>query len=488
MDRGFSVLLLVILLTLAVPIQGVSGQVNSDEGVPVTVHVVQRGETLFRIAQSYGLTVDQIASVNGIANPGNIQVGQRLIIPVDGYELPPPEPIVHIVQVGENLNLIADRYDTTVPAILDLNNLSQANLLFVGQTIAIPAPAATLPDTTIAEPVSNEASAVTEGSGVRHVVQRGETLFSIAQQYGVSLAELEAANDLPNSSLIFAGQELIVPGADQPQRVDFGSPIRLVDILPLILVEGQSGRVRVETIASASVTGTFLERDLNFVPGADGTVHYALLAIPVYTSPGVYPMTLIATAVNGQSASLSLNIQIRSGDYSSQNIDIPEDRMQLLAPAVEDNELGLLRNVTSGFTVERYFQGTMSLPAAAVMNSPFGTRRSYNGGAVDRFHAGADFAGAPGSAVLAAAAGRVVLADTLHIRGISVVIDHGWGVYTNYSHLSERYVHIGDYVSMGQVIGTVGNTGRATGAHLHWELWLNGVPVDPMQWVRENFF
>ena len=88
--------------------------------------------------------------------------------------------------------------------------------------------------------------------------------------------------------------------------------------------------------------------------------------------------------------------------------------------------------------------------------------------------------------MLAAASGTVVLADTLNVRGNAVVIDHGWGVYTGYWHQTEIYVQPGERVSTGQVIGTVGSTGRVTGAHLHWELWVNGVPVDPMQWVRQS--
>ena len=147
----------------------------------------------------------------------------------------------------------------------------------------------------------------------------------------------------------------------------------------------------------------------------------------------------------------------------------------------------MLSLLTSTFNLDRYFEGSLSLPTAAIMNEPFGIRRVYNGDPTVRYHNGADFAGAPGTPVMAAAPGRVVLADTLNIRGISVVIDHGWGVYTNYSHMDERRVELGDFVSTGQVIGTVGNTGRATGAHLHWELWLNGVAVDPMQWVRGSF-
>jgi murein DD-endopeptidase MepM/ murein hydrolase activator NlpD len=56
-----------------------------------------------------------------------------------------------------------------------------------------------------------------------------------------------------------------------------------------------------------------------------------------------------------------------------------------------------------------------------------------------------------------------------------------------YSHLSSRNVNIGEVVTAGQLLGSVGSTGRATGAHLHWEVWVNGTPVDPLQWVYQPF-
>ena len=113
--------------------------------------------------------------------------------------------------------------------------------------------------------------------------------------------------------------------------------------------------------------------------------------------------------------------------------------------------------------------------------------RSYNGSAYDRFHHGVDFAGATGTSVLAAADGKVVLADTLNIRGRTTVINHGWGLYTAYAHQNSIQVSLGEQVNSGQVIGTIGSTGRSTGPHLHWELWLNGVNVDPLQWVQQVF-
>ena len=141
----------------------------------------------------------------------------------------------------------------------------------------------------------------------------------------------------------------------------------------------------------------------------------------------------------------------------------------------------------SNFTPTRYFDGPLSLPAAASISSRFGRKRSYDGGPFDHFHTGTDFAAAPGSPVMAAAPGYVVFADKLDVRGNVTIIDHGWGIYTVYCHQTAQYVKVGDFVNTGQVIGTVGSTGRVTGPHLHWEVWVNGVQVDPMQWVQESF-
>jgi murein DD-endopeptidase MepM/ murein hydrolase activator NlpD len=186
-------------------------------------------------------------------------------------------------------------------------------------------------------------------------------------------------------------------------------------------------------------------------------------------------------------AVFSTNVQVVSGNYYREYIYLLSDRTELLDRAVEDAELSLIERVMSGFTPTRYFDGQMGLPAAAPVSSRFGNLRSYNGGAFERIHAGTDFAGASGTPVMATAPGQVVLADTLNVRGVATIIDHGWGVFTGYWHQTEQYVEVGDFVTTGQVIGTIGSTGRVTGAHLHWEVWVNGVPVDPMDWVQQSF-
>jgi murein DD-endopeptidase MepM/ murein hydrolase activator NlpD len=73
------------------------------------------------------------------------------------------------------------------------------------------------------------------------------------------------------------------------------------------------------------------------------------------------------------------------------------------------------------------------------------------------------------------------------VRGNTTIIDHGWGIYTAYFHQAEIKVGVGDVVLPGQDIGTIGATGRVTGPHLHWEIWVNGVQVQPLSWL-ENIY
>ena len=89
--------------------------------------------------------------------------------------------------------------------------------------------------------------------------------------------------------------------------------------------------------------------------------------------------------------------------------------------------------------------------------------------------------------IYAPADGRVVLADELAVRGSAVLIDHGMGVFSGYWHQSGLAVEAGQMVQRGDLIGYVGDTGLVTGAHLHWEMRVGGIAVDPMQWTRTAF-
>ena len=167
------------------------------------VHVVQRGENLFRIALRYGVTVDALAAANGLSDVSHIYVGQRLTIPTAGQ--PSPSSGVHIVRPGENLFRIALRYGMTTRALAAANGIVNPNRVYVGQRLVIPGHGNTPATPTQPTP-----------SGQTHTVQRGDTLSSIARRYGVSMWTLARMNGIRNPSFIHVGQVLRIPSGGSP--------------------------------------------------------------------------------------------------------------------------------------------------------------------------------------------------------------------------------------------------------------------------------
>jgi murein DD-endopeptidase MepM/ murein hydrolase activator NlpD len=115
------------------------------------------------------------------------------------------------------------------------------------------------------------------------------------------------------------------------------------------------------------------------------------------------------------------------------------------------------------------------------MTTAFGTHRPYE------FHPGMDIGVPMGTAVRAPATARVAFVGTVPARGNIVILDHGAGVYSTYAHLQQATVAVGDDVKAGQVIARVGTTGFSTGPHLHWEVWVNGANVDPLDWTHHSY-
>jgi len=147
----------------------------------------------------------------------------------------------------------------------------------------------------------------------------------------------------------------------------------------------------------------------------------------------------------------------------------------------------LLRKISDICTPVRYYEAKPFPPLKSYkrISSPFGVRRFVNG-KPSGFHKGVDFAAPTGTPVFATLSGKVVLARKLYLTGNTVVIDHGWCLESLYTHLSKIEVKEGDFVKRGQEIGKVGSTGRSTGPHLHFGVYLKDTPVDPIQFLKEK--
>jgi murein DD-endopeptidase MepM/ murein hydrolase activator NlpD len=210
-----------------------------------------------------------------------------------------------------------------------------------------------------------------------------------------------------------------------------------------------------------------------------------LLGVDVETPPGEHLVHITVIDGSGASSPSTMGLQVRDGLHGDETIHLDEEAGRLLDPEVRDAEMAIMREIWSAHTPERHWQGMWTPPVTGtvLVSSPFGTSRSYEGLDVVSRHSGMDFRGHEGRTVLAPAAGRVAFAAPLEVRGNTVWIDHGWGVYSGYFHLSEILAEPESMVEPGDVLGSIGRTGRTTGPHLHWEVRVAGVAVQPLQWL-----
>lgn len=143
-----------------------------------------------------------------------------------------------------------------------------------------------------------------------------------------------------------------------------------------------------------------------------------------------------------------------------------------------DYDKEVIAQATDVSARELLFAGGFVMPAEGRISTQYGMRR-YTNGVYSSAHSGYDIAADEGDPVIAAGAGRVTYSGKLKFYGNTVIIDHGFNIFSYYNHLSVLSVETGQTVSTGEKIGEVGSTGYATGPHLHFNIKVNGVNIDP---------
>ena len=315
-----------------------------------------------------------------------------------------------------------------------------------------------------------------------YTVQPGDTLTRIAARFGVSVGELVSLNNLANPNALEVGQVLsLAPVLTLPDPLP--APLEGVTLEPQTGVQGRALTLSVETEMNAPLRARFLgvDYDLASIQASSQHLQEAVLAVPVLQEVGVVALELL----QNDQVILSLPVRVVSGDYARESINLSAETSKLLDPALTNAESARVETLCRPFEAVKRWNGPFRSPVAdAAQTSAFGTLRSYNGGPYGSFHRGQDLRGAVGTPVTAPADGVVVLAELLTVRGNTVILRHGLGVCSVYNHLNEISVKEGDTVSAGTPLGKVGATGLVTGPHLHWEVRVLGVPVNPVQWVE----
>ncbi|BCX04999.1 MAG: peptidase M23 [Candidatus Roseilinea sp.] len=380
--------------------------------------------------------------------------------------IPPPrsdDPLVRFVQLGETLNSLAAQSGFSAGDLAQRNRLTNPHLLLIGQKIRMPAPP------------SNNIQL--------YRVSAGDTLVSIAAQYGVSPHALRRVNDLPCSACLVFGQMLRVPQAGAASNLP--EPFERIEVSPVLPRQGEVVVIRIAARAPLQqITGMLADRPLRFAQ-KDGE-YIALSGVSALQEPGVYPITVRAITQNGLASVVQGRLQVAAGRFGYETLILSTKLMPLLEPHVNQEERAELDAIFSDFSGTQWWQGPLQWPIKSKIMSYYGTRRNFNRGKLNTFHSGIDLTARVGTPVKAAAPGLVVTAQAFPIRGNTIILDHGRGVFTVYCHLSKFEVELGQIVNAGDVIGYTGNTGRTLGPHLHFELAVGGVTVNPLVWLESE--
>ena len=227
--------------------------------------------------------------------------------------------------------------------------------------------------------------------------------------------------------------------------------------------------------------GSFLGREFPFFPlePADSGHFAAMVGVPYDQKAGTVKFEVQAQ-VGGQSVKAELVFRLRVGKYPTTQLHVDP---KMVHPSPEDQarierdikEVGALYKQ---LTEEKLWGKGFTLPVASSITGRYGTRRVFNG-VFQSFHNGTDLKAPEGTEVHAPAAAKVVLAKDLFFTGNTVILDHGYGLFTIYAHMSRLDVQVGKKVQSGDVLGLSGSTGRATGPHLHWGVVLHQSKVNP---------
>ena len=304
------------------------------------------------------------------------------------------------------------------------------------------------------------------------------------------------SNTLRTIVLTFAFFLLIIPAANaasttpiQPQPCAPGIELRLSalqarqgSLLAAILISGKP---------LTEIKGTWDGHEVPFWvarPWQNGRTERqeALLSIDLEKAPGTYELILSGKTADDTPFTCKASVRVTLGHFPTESLQVakqfaePDEEQTKRANAEREKLRAIFDQITPQPLWKGSFRKPLDIPSTG---GNFGKRRILNG-IPGSPHSGIDFPAPTGTPIHAAQAGKVVLAEELYFSGNTVVIDHGLGIYTFYGHLSEIGVKVGDELRSGQVLGKVGATGRVTGPHLHWGLYVNHARVNGLDILK----
>ena len=461
---------LTVLLVSILVFVNVFLPVKAEDEEVYAEYTIEEGDFLSIVAMMFNTTVDDILAINNIPDVNAISIGTRVKIPtLAGVE---GSIATRYINIGDTLDTLSILSGMEPAKLGEINTLVSPTELYIGSLL-----------TTISNDRAKSITAVSN-------FENGDSILVKSAELGMSPAALQKINraegvwDFADSQVIF-GKTSADSGVFETHSV---APfVNVIEIKQLPLTQGATHVIHVNGDTIENLSGSVGRYPLRFFRDSDSADWYAMLGIDAMETVGLEQINISGSNKYGDSFEMNQPIIIAAGIFSNEVVEGVD------ASTLEDEtnavDAATVKSLTQTSPVRSW--GTMmSYPVdEPYIVSGFGSRRTYNNGTFHNYHSGIDFGVMTASNIniYAAADGTVLFAGELPIHGNYTVIDHGWGVYTSYSHQAQLLVSTGQEVKRGDTIGLIGSTGRSVGPHLHWEVIINSIYVNPATWLNTQF-
>lgn len=331
-----------------------------------------------------------------------------------------------------------------------------------------------------------------------HLIKKKKILFKYKNDIKRLLEDKpQKSNPEKGYQITSSNQNFIVSVSDLNPKAGYSFSVYLYTKLPMKLIKGTFGGKPIR----------FAEYRKN--------VYRSLIGVDLYEPTGLKNLRITFYTTNWLPVNFSYKIKVKNSlslsrkirkkrksyktvkkkktNYRGVVLKFSKNKRKLLTHPKRLQEKLYFKNKFKSYNKFRYWEGAFHYPInnsnPSKLKYSYGRLRTYlvsRNRVIRTRHRGIDIASPTGTKVKASNHGVVVISGHYRIRGKSVVIDHGQGVYTAYYHLSKITVKNGQYVKKGSKIGEVGSTGLSTGPHVHWEMHVNGVNINPHQWYVQD--
>ena len=368
----------------------------------------------------------------------------------------------HTVQPGDTWTALAMRYGLTVDELHQANpHPNPVRNPVIGDMVIIPSEGQ--------EQIMGRLLRSADGS-----------LLRLAVQANVSPWQLAAANQIADPLRPLFGRAIFIPGGTSPPR-ELPAGFEALELSAIPAQPGWPIAFRALGAAMKSVSARLGTARMDafvqtpHIVGVGGT--------GAFFAPGAPELTIITD----QTQFWAQPWRFVAGSWDFDQVTLTGEAAAIDQEAIAAERERMFQIWTKA-SPQPLWHSAFQQPIENFLriSSTYGARRSYNGGPYSSYHEGVDFSAYQGEPVYASGDGVVALAEMLYVRGGAVVIDHGFGIYTGYYHMSALHVQPGQEVTSGQLIGEVGSEGLSSGNHLHWDLLVAATWVDAAAWQEQN--